>query len=398
MVLSLLAGVAPLTAQAAPAFSSVGGWNETIYATISDISDGDVTAVSYSGPVSGSLTGDDFTYLVRGTTGGVRLDIPGLKAGTYSLTVETTSGTVTQSGIQVDAQDRSGFAHYNYSQGVGAYNDDGTLKDNAIVLYVTNANKNSVVLSSSDGTTVTGIGHILNSAGREATAGSGLTSQGGTANNNQGILRKIAEDGHPLVIRIIGNVTCPDGVTAPMSVNFGGIKDDSGYMVRMQSCKNITIEGIGASAVVNGWGFSFIASSGDSAAGLGRNFEVRNLTFNNVPEDCIGLEGQQSGDTLPDPIERCWVHHNTFVGPVIENAAASDKKNGDGACDWKRGLWYTNCYNHYDGYRKTNLVGSNDDCLQYHATFHHNYWNDCAARAPLPGRRMCICTTTSGTP
>ena len=49
--------------------------------------------------------------------------------------------------MKVEAYDRSGYAHFNYTQGVGAYNDDGTLKDNAIVLYVTDQNKNSVELS-----------------------------------------------------------------------------------------------------------------------------------------------------------------------------------------------------------------------------------------------------------
>ena len=71
----------------------------------------------------------------------------GLKPGTYTLKVTTKTGTYTQSGIEVNAQDRSGYAHYNYTDGVGAYNDDGTLKDNAIVLYVTDENKNTVTLS-----------------------------------------------------------------------------------------------------------------------------------------------------------------------------------------------------------------------------------------------------------
>ena len=380
MLISILAMGIPVTASAAPSFDTVGGWNETIYATIKGIADADVTAVSYSGPVSGSLTGEDFDYLVRSTSGGVRLDILGLKAGTYSLTVETTSGTVTQSNIEVPAQDRSGFAHDGYTEGVGAYNDDGTLKDNAIVLYVTNSNKNSLTLSCG-GVTVAGIGHILNSCG--ADAGDGLTSKGGLANNNQGILKKLAEADIPLCVRIIGNVTTPDGVTEFDSINYGGIDNDNGSMCRMTNCKNITIEGVGASAISNGWGFSFIAGTGDTAKGYGKNFEVRNLRFENVPEDCVGLEGQQVGDELTDPIMHCWVHNNSFISPYFPDAPEADKRNGDGACDWKRGMYYTNSYNHYDGYKKTNLVGSNDDCLQYHATFHHNYWDDCAARAPL---------------
>lgn len=49
---------------------TAGGWNETIYAQIAGISKADVTGVSYSGTMSGTLTGDDFTYLVRDLNGG----------------------------------------------------------------------------------------------------------------------------------------------------------------------------------------------------------------------------------------------------------------------------------------------------------------------------------------
>ena len=149
LVVSNLAIVAPSMTYAASAssFTTYGGWNEMMYATIKGVKDADVTAVSYSGPVSGSLTGEDFEYLVRDTADGARVDVMGLKPGTYTLNVTTKTGTYTQSGIEVNAQDRSGYAHYNYTDGVGAYNDDGTLKDNAIVLYVTDENKNTVTLS-----------------------------------------------------------------------------------------------------------------------------------------------------------------------------------------------------------------------------------------------------------
>lgn len=158
---------ASVSAMAATAgFASVGGHLESIYALISGVKDSDVTAVSYSGTMNGQLTGENFEFLVRDESNGVRIDIPGLKAGTYTLTVTTKKGTFTQSGIKVTSYDRSGYAHFNYSNGVGAYNDDGTLKSNAIVLYVTDSNKNSVTINY-NGTTVKGIGNILNSVGKE---------------------------------------------------------------------------------------------------------------------------------------------------------------------------------------------------------------------------------------
>ncbi|MBQ4282337.1 MAG: hypothetical protein IJB96_00220 [Lachnospira sp.] len=329
--------------------------------------------------MSGSLTGDALTYLVRDVDGVARVDIPGLKAGTYSITVKTNKGTATKSGIKVEAQDRSGYAHFNYTQGVGAYNDDGTLKSNAIVLYVTDANKNSVTVTSKDGTTVTGIGNILNSAGKDV--GTGKTSKGGKTNSNQNIIEKLAKDGTPLVVRIIGSVTAPNGVTAYDSVDYGGSVGDNGYMARMHSGKDITIEGIGNDAEINGWGIHFMALSGSPE--YGKSFEVRNISFRNVPEDCLGMEGVQEGSTLTASVERCWIHHCNFYAPKISNPAESDKDGGDGACDFKRGMYFTNSYCYYESYHKTNLLGGSDANLQYHVTYHHNYWNKCESRGPL---------------
>ncbi len=378
--LCLLASLVPCV-HAAGTITEAGGWNETIYAVVSGVSDADVTGVSWSGTASGSLKGEDLQYLVRADGKNVRIDIPGIAAGTYTLTVTTKSGSLTKSGIKVEAQDRSGYAHYGTTEGVGAYNNDGTLKKNAIVLYVTEENKNTVSVTSKDGTTVTGIGNILNSVGMDT--GSGLNSKGGKANTNQDILRKLASDGTPLVVRIIGNVKAPEGVTAYNSVDYGGSTGDNGYMVRMSGGKDITIEGIGTDAGIDGWGLHFICQTADYAKGWGRSFEVRNISFRNVPEDCVGMEGQQDESTLTAPVERCWVHNCAFYAPTIANPAESDKDGGDGACDFKRGQYFTNSYCYYSGYHKTNLVGSSDSSLQYHLTYHHNYWKNCESRGPL---------------
>lgn len=391
----LVSAFAVFTTSAGAAGNLVAtGWFETITATISGVNDADVTGVSYSSPtMSGSLTGDDLKYLVREEDGIVRIDIPGLKAGTYSLTVTTTSGSVSVSDIKVLEYDRSGYAHFNYTDGVGAYNDDGTLKKNAIVLYVTNENKNSVTVTAKDGTTVKGIGNILGSTGMDV--GTGLNSKGGKANTNQDILRKLADEGTPLVIRIIGSVKGAsssnmsnavseiDGLTQYDGVDYGGSTGDNGFMARMSGGKNITIEGIGSDATIDGWGLHFICQTADYAAGRGKSFEVRNITFKNVPEDCVGMEGQQEGSTLTAPVERCWIHHCSFIAPNISSPAESDKDGGDGACDFKRGNYFTNSYCYYESYHKTNLVGSSDTSLQYHLTYHHNYWYKCDSRGPL---------------
>ena len=380
LCLCLLLTLLPMGASAAGVLEA-GGWNETIWAKVTGVTEEQITGVSWSGKTTGALAGQDLQYLVRKEGDLVRIDIPGLPAGTYTLTVTTSAGTLTKSGIVVEEQDRSGFAHFNYTAGVGAYKDDGSLKSNAIVLYVTEENKNTVSVTAKDGTTVTGIGNILNSVGMDV--GGGKSSKGGKANTNQDILRKLAADGTPLVVRIIGRVTAPAGLTAYDHVDYGGSVGDNGFMARMSGGKDITIEGIGADAVMDGWGLHFICQTADYARGWGKSFEVRNLTFRNVPEDCVGMEGQQGGSTLTAPVERCWIHHCSFYGPTITNPAESDKDGGDGACDFKRGQYFTNSYCYYEAYHKTNLVGSSDDSLQYHMTYHHNYWKDCESRGPL---------------
>lgn len=359
---------------------SAGGWNEMLYIVLTGITSSDVTGVSYSGPSNGTFSADDLEYLVRDTQQGVRVDIVGLQAGDYNVSLTTSKGEITKSGIKVTAQDRSGYAHFKYTDGVGAYTDSGELKQDAIILYVTDENKDTVSVTSKDGTTVTGIGNILNSAGQDM--GDGKTSGGSTVTNtNSGIIKKLAEDGTPLVIRIVGNVTAPSGLTAYNTTDYGGLKGDNGFMARMRSGKDITIEGIGTDTCINGWGLHFICE--ESAPEFGKNFEVRNLAFRNVPEDAVGMEGVQANGVVTASVERCWIHNNEFYVPNIEKPAESDKKQGDGACDFKRGQYFTNSYNYYEGYHKTNLVGANDSNLQYNISFHNNYWKDCAARGPM---------------
>ncbi|MBD5470663.1 MAG: hypothetical protein HDR19_05995 [Lachnospiraceae bacterium] len=384
---------------------TAGGWNESIYAEISKVTDDSaITAVKYSGPTTGELKGKDLEFLVR-TIGnkGTRIDIPGLKEGTYelSITVNGTANVIKKSNITVYSYDRSGFAHFNYKDGVGAYNDDGTLKDKAEVLYVTDENKNDVELTVGN-ITVKGIGNILNSVGQDA--GGGKASNGGKANTNQGIIKELAKAGKPLVIRFIGTVSdsglyekgkfsaaseCKiTGLTTYNSTDNGGTAGDNGHMARIQSGKDITIEGIGYDAVIDGWGFHYIAQTSDP--NFGKSFEVRNLTFINTPEDAIGMEGQQASkkadSDLTASVERCWIHNNEFYCPEITSPAESDKSEGDGSVDFKRGQYFTCSYNYFDSCHKTNLVGSADYSLQFNLTYHHNYWYMCKARGPLTRR------------
>lgn len=366
-------------------FTNCGGWYETLYAEWADTNP---TQAKVEYKLSNEntfkeLIGEDKEFLQRKKDGDVaRVDIVGLKKGNYDIKITSSSGTIYEkSGIKVMNYDRSGYAHFNYDEGVGAYKNDGTIKENAKIIYVTNDNKNTVTVSSSDGTEVSGIGNILNSAGATPKVNDKGTVLSNVINTNKGIIKKLAEDGTPLVVRIIGSVSAPNGLTAYNSSDYGGTKGDNGFMARMQSGKDVTIEGIGYDAQINGWGIHYIAQS--SAPQFGKSFEVRNIDFFGSPEDAVGMEGQQSGSSLTVPVERCWIHNNTFEPQKISNPAESDKSEGDGCCDFKRGQYFTMDYNKYINAHKTNLIGSSDKSLQYHMTLHHNYYVNCEARGPL---------------
>ena len=388
----------PINTFAATSFSTAGGWFETLYAEWSG-NKSDVTGVSYSGTASGSLTGDDLTYLVRQDGSNVRVDIPGLKAGTYNLTVTTKSGNITKDNIKVYEYDRSGYAHYDAHKegvtGIGAYNDDGTLKSNAIVVYVTEENKNTVQLPGYTGDSYpAGIGNILNYKSEDA--------NGVTGGGKIDIVQQLRAEGIPLDVRFVGTVRGGDsntsnnppaenikGLTGYNTTTNGGTKGDNGMMIRVYKSSNVTFEGIGTDATFDGWGVQIISQTGFVSQG----FEFRNLNFTNTPEDAIGLEGTASLSSSPQskewlnssctPIKFSWVHNNTFHQGFCKNPAESDKAEGDGSCDWKRGYGYTMAYNHYINNHKTNLIGSSSSSIQYDASLHHNWYEKVESRQPL---------------
>lgn len=386
---------------------AVFGLNESAYVLFNAVTG----ATAYNIYVDGKLADSDVAYTRAVSATQYRTDILGITAGTHSIKivpivtgVESTA-TATVCSVTAVAYDRSGYAHFNYNEGVGAYNNDGTLKDNAIVLYVDDTNKNTVQLSY-NGVTSTGIGSILNSVGQKCgeaghedqckKVSSGKTYYA-AANDNNGIIKLLAENNIPLVVRFVGivsetglyengtydasNAGLIDGLTEYDSNDYGGSEGDNGHMARMKSGKNITIEGVGSDAALDGWGIHYICET--AATDLGKNFEVRNLAFMNTPEDAIGMEGQQDGTTISAPVERCWIHHNTFYCPHISSPAESDKSEGDGSCDFKRGMYYTLAYNYFEYCHKTNLIGSSDSSLQYNISMHHNVWYNCGSRIPL---------------
>ena len=397
----------------------VGAYNESIYVTWQETTPSNAK-VYYKSAAAGDWLEVD-APLVRAISGNeARVDVLGLSAGEYEVKIKTSGNTeiTLPAPIPVSAYDRSGYAHFNYDKGVGAYKDNGTIKDGTLVIYVTEENKNDVLdsayvdgkkvnisqfmdaKSASSGVTLgqqKGIGELLNNR-----------RYAGNDRMNVGIAALCNEFGS-VAIRIIGKVSAEvsgtmdssiKGLTTYNSTENGGSVGDNGRMARMVNAHDLTIEGVGDDASIFGWGVHFIASDVlHKYERAGKGFEVRNITFANYPEDAVGMEGIQgdkwdengsitSGASstsadLPSPVERCWVHNNTFLPGYASNPAESDKKEGDGSCDFKRGYGYTLSYNYFEGCHKTNLIGSSDSSLQFDITIHHNWWYQCGSRIPL---------------
>ena len=414
-----------------------GAYEESMYVVMQD----DVTAdlkVTYNAAGSNSVTAVP-SELIRTVNGSTRVDIVGVSAGTYDINLSIGGTNFTLGDIEVEAYDRSGYAHFDpdapndmYANGIGAYENDGTLKDGALVIYLTEENKNDIsnsayvydeetdsytkaditkyfhpkgeqYTSTQTNTTYTtsySIGYFLNNRMyNTSTTGNPGTANGGI--NTYGI-KAACDDYGAVVVRVMGKVNAEisgsmdsaiDGLTAYNSTDNAGTgapgeKGDNGRMVRIVDAYNLTIEGIGEDASIYGWGFHFIANKGEqSEYGVhgGESFEVRNLTFDHYPEDAIGMEGQQqdSPAKITVPVQRCWIHNNVFYPGYASNPTEGDKAEGDGSCDFKRGYYYTFSYNYMEGCHKTNLIGGSDSNLQYNLTFHHNWWNNVMSRQPL---------------
>ncbi len=358
-----------------------GAYNEALYLTWPS------TSVSGAEVYVMGENDSDFkkvdNELIRQLSGKARVDIVGLKVGTYAVKVKPAgeNNFIEIGGLKVTSNhDRSGFAHHfakftNYG-GIGAYKDDGTLKDGAIVIYVTPENMNTVTVPGYE-YLGTGIGYILN-------------TQNSTVYSSwpRGVA-KITEE-HPVCVRLIGKITNPAGNTERYNEATGWYAPDkeNGCQAKINGVKNLTIEGIGTDACIDGWG---VAISSDQN-GISESVEIRNLTIQNNPEDAVSIIGTQtvySSNYFPTegvdyfPVRYAWVHNNRFNKGYCANPTESDKADGDGSLDVKRCEYVTLSYNHLKGCKKTGLCGGDDGDMQNGITYHHNWYENCNARCPL---------------
>ncbi|MBP0973110.1 MAG: right-handed parallel beta-helix repeat-containing protein, partial [Oscillospiraceae bacterium] len=274
--------------------------------------------------------------LIRQYADRFRADALGLKAGSHKIKVvpvisgKEDGSKAAEVNITTTAHLRTGFGFVNGSSS-GAYNDDGTLKSNAAVIYVTEKTKDSVKVTLPDkkgtATELTGVQNIITNL-------------------------KSNTKCQPVCIRFIGNITDP------------GDMPKGDLMVDTVTC-GLTVEGIGKDTTFNGFGLVMKNCS---------NVEVRNIGFMN----CNSSEGDNCG--LQQGNNHIWVHNcDMFYGDAGSDA---DQVKGDGALDTKTSTYITHSFNHFWDNGKCNLQGMKSETTENYITYHHNWYDHSDSRHP----------------
>ncbi|MDE6150790.1 MAG: hypothetical protein K2G12_02220 [Prevotella sp.] len=330
-----------VSASAMAAVTAQGGWLEAAYAKwepVNGASDYQVF-IKQSG---GTYTKLD-KELVRQYPGYFRADAVGLKAGSYVMKIVPVIGgaadeskAMETSALNVIAHDRNGFAHYNRTEGVGAYNNDGTLKSNARVIYVTANNAKTVslpVLTGKAEETRTGLQNII------AAFEKGLETR-------------------PLAIRIVGTIKKADMDALGSSAEGLQVKGKSSSY-----SANITIEGIGNDASIHGFGILCRSIS---------SVEFRNFAVLLCMDDCLSLDTDN---------KNIWIHNMDFF--YGGTGGDSDQAKGDGTVDIKgKSSHVTVSYNHFFDSGKCSLGGMKSETTDCWMTYHHNWFDHSDSRHP----------------
>ena len=401
--------------------SEVLGLNEQIFVSIS-ASEGFSYSLFYR------LAGEtDYTELdeelMIADGDEIKCYILGIKKGKYEIKIEAESESVSArkniGDISVQPQDRSGYAHFTTDEGVGAYNNDGTVKDGATILYVTNENKNTVTMTIG-GTEYVGLVNILQ-AQHKATApllvriiGKISTNQWNYknveprltngSNDNPGFFEnsfstmygenlanlkvqysdkkagrtyiyKTTETGLVLEREKGGSTgtTTYKGSSFPSLVGKTVYDDDSSInMISVQAAKNITIEGVGEGAEIFQFGIGFEECN---------SIEIKNLIFSSYPEDALNFLAENDVTVYGN----YWVHNNTFNRGynAWDITGERDKYAGDGSVDMAFIHSLTMSYNEFNNCKKTMLVGNSDSSRCMNISIHHNHFNKVESRLPL---------------
>lgn len=304
------------------------GWQESAY----------LKWAPFEGASSYNVYVDDKkidAQLVRQYASYYRADVLGLKAGTYSVKVVPVNaegteiaGANTASNLVVKSYNREGFAHFKYD-GVGAYNNDGTLKAGAKVLYITakTAKTVSTTVNTGKSETITGLQSIIDAYSK-------------------------GKDKTPIAFRIIGKVSLSD--LDHISSSAEGLQVKGATM-------NMTFEGVGDDATV--YGFGFLLREAVSV-------EFRNFAIMRCLDDAMSLDTKNS---------HVWIHNmDLFYG---KKGSAADQAKGDGTVDIKGDSKYvTVAYNRFWDNGKASMCGMKSETGENWITYHHNWFDHSDSR------------------
>ena len=261
----------------------------------------------------------------------VRADALGLTAGKHTIAVSVDGGKTESTAVMtVLDNDRSGFA---FTDGAvpGAYNLDGTLKDGAIVIYLTEENKKTVT-ATIGGKEYTGIADITQAI---------KTKNTGTT---------------PVDIRIIGKLTLDGLSCSDMS---------SAYALGVKEANYVTIEGVGDDATMVAGVAAFTSDF----------IEIKNLGL-------MKWGGGPDGDGVSlKKSTYVWVHNNDFF--YGDAGSDADQVKGDGSMDLKDNSQHvTISYNHFWDSGKMSLCGMKSENGPNYITYHHNWFDHSDSRHP----------------
>ena len=304
------------------------GWQESAY----------LKWAPFEGASSYNVYVDDKkidAQLVRQYKSYYRADVLGLEAGTYSVKIVPVNaegteiaGANTASNLVVKSYNREGFAHFKYA-GVGAYNNDGTLKAGAKVLYITakTAKTVSTTVNTGKQETITGLQSIIDAYSK-------------------------GKDKTPIAFRIIGKVNLSD--LDHISSSAEGLQIKGAMM-------NMTFEGVGDDATV--YGFGFLLREAESV-------EFRNFAIMRCLDDAMSLDTDNS---------HVWIHNmDLFYG---KKGGAADQAKGDGTVDIKGDSKYvTVAYNRFWDNGKASMCGMKSETGENWITYHHNWFDHSDSR------------------
>lgn len=304
------------------------GWQESAY----------LKWAPFEGASSYNVYVDDKkidAQLIRQYASYYRADVLGLKEGTYSVKVvpvnadgKEIAGANTASNLVVKSYNREGFAHFKYA-GVGAYNNDGTLKAGAKVLYITAKTAKTVSTTVNTGKleTITGLQSIIDAYSK-------------------------GKDKTPIAFRIIGKVNLSD--LDHISSSAEGLQVKGAMM-------NMTFEGVGDDATV--YGFGFLLREAESV-------EFRNFAIMHCLDDAMSLDTNNS---------HVWIHNmDLFYG---KKGSAADQAKGDGTVDIKGDSKYvTVAYNRFWDNGKASMCGMKSETGENWITYHHNWFDHSDSR------------------